>query len=95
MVKVGSLSMGASELDESRVAHYVQTFDQAEPIVVCGDSERSEMTVAAGHHRVEAARRLGRTEIKAEVRPGTHYDATKYPDFGPRVKHSERFPAEA
>ena len=48
-----------------------------------------------GLTQTEAARRLGRTEIKAEVRPGTHYDATKYPDFGPRVKRSERFPAEA
>jgi hypothetical protein len=94
MVKVTSLTTSASPLDESRVAHDLNSFDRAEPIGVFVD-ERSEMTVADGHHRLAAARRLDFTEIKVELRPGTRHDATKHVEFGPRVKHCERFPAEA
>ena len=89
MVKVDSLTTTAQELDQSRVAFYMRNFDQAEPVIVYEDREQAEMTVADGNHRVEAAKRLGRTDIKSEVRPGTRHAATTYQDLGPREPHAD------
>jgi ParB-like chromosome segregation protein Spo0J len=36
------------------------------------------LILADGYHRVEAARRLGRTTIKAEVRRGSRTDALRF-----------------
>ena len=47
------------------------------PPVVVFDTG-NERILVGGHHRVAAAQRLGRTEVEAEVRPGTRADALAY-----------------
>ena len=46
------------------------------PVVVFQDGKR--YILADGFHRVAAARKNGLTEIRAEIRPGTHVDALRY-----------------
>ena len=90
MVEIGSLTTGSAPLDECRVTYYMETLGRAEPVVVYEDKERNEMTLASGYHRLEAAIRLNRTEIKANVSLGTRNQAANYPDFGPREPHCGR-----
>jgi hypothetical protein len=62
-------------LDEGKVARYAQILDQLPPVVVfdLGD----ELLLVGGYHRVEAARRLGRPVIGAQVRQGSLADALR------------------
>jgi hypothetical protein len=63
-------------LDEAKVARYAQILDQLPPVAVfdLGDG----LLLVDGHHRVAAARRLGRRTIRAEVRPGSREDALRF-----------------
>jgi ParB-like chromosome segregation protein Spo0J len=65
-----------SDLNADRVDHYMETLDDARPVTVFRTS--TELILADGHHRVEAARRLGRTTIEADVRPGSRHDALQF-----------------
>jgi DNA modification methylase len=63
-------------LDEATVAHYTDIFDRLPPVVVFSTPEG--YLLASGFHRLEAARRLGRAEIAAEVREGTRAEAEEF-----------------
>ena len=80
MVDIVAMLQGVNGApDEGRIRYYMEALDDSPPVIVYDDG--SEMTLAAGHHRVEAARRLGRRTIWAEVRRGSRHDATRYPDY--------------
>ena len=68
-------------LNPAQVSHYMEgtNIDDAEPVVIYCDPVDGR-TLANGHHRVEAARQLGRTTIKAELRAGNRQAALGYPD---------------
>lgn len=63
-------------LDQEKVARYTQSLDQLPPVVVftLGDG----LLLVDGYHRVEAARRLGRSVVRAEVRHGSRADALRF-----------------
>ncbi len=63
-------------LDEDKVARYAQILDQLPPVAVfeLGDG----LLLVDGYHRVEAARRLGRKMVRAEVRQGSREDALQF-----------------
>ncbi len=63
-------------LDEEKVARYTQVLDQLPPVVVFQLSDG--LLLVDGYHRVEAARRLGRRVIRAEVRQGSREDALRF-----------------
>jgi ParB-like chromosome segregation protein Spo0J len=67
-------------LHEPGVLAYMADLDSADPIVVYEDGSGHRF-LAAGHHRVQAATRLGRTTIRAIVRPGTRINAANYRDL--------------
>jgi ParB-like chromosome segregation protein Spo0J len=63
-------------LDEAKVARFAQILDQLPPVVVfeLGDG----FLLVDGYHRVEAARRLGRPFVRAQVRRGSGADALRF-----------------
>lgn len=61
------------------VAHYVSTLDDAGAVLVYEGQDGR--ILVNGHHRVEAARQLGRTQVQAELVPGTFLDATRFVDL--------------
>lgn len=63
-------------LDEATVEHYAGIFDQLPPVSVFSMPEG--YLLVAGFHRMAAARRLGRTEVKAEVRQGSRQEAEEF-----------------
>jgi uncharacterized protein (DUF1015 family) len=63
-------------LNRERVAWYVDHLDEAEPVAVFELDDG--LLLADGYHRVEAARQLGRTAIKADVRKGSAGDAIRF-----------------
>ncbi|HKU12031.1 MAG TPA: ParB/RepB/Spo0J family partition protein [Sinomonas sp.] len=63
-------------LNQERVAHYEAHLDQAEPVTVF--RIHGHLLLADGYHRLEAARRLGRTEVRADVRDGELSDALRF-----------------
>jgi ParB-like chromosome segregation protein Spo0J len=65
-----------AHLDEQRVERYRRDLDGAPPVVVF-ETERGLLLVD-GFHRVEAARREGRTTIEAVVRNGSRAEALAY-----------------
>jgi phosphinothricin acetyltransferase len=67
---------GRGHLDESRVAYYVEHFEEAEPVTVF--EADGHLLLADGYHRLAAAQRLGRHAIRAEVRPGGEGDALEF-----------------
>jgi hypothetical protein len=83
MIPLASLlSIPGKTLDEACVEQYIAGLDDAEPVCICRD--QAELVVANGYHRVEAARRLGRSQILANVKtvPNARNAATKYRDLG-------------
>jgi hypothetical protein len=72
-------------LDPERVSWYLGRLDKAEPVTVF-DLEEG-LLLADGHHRVEAAQRLGQTTIKADVRQGSRTDAL---DFAVALAQEQR-----
>lgn len=75
VVRLADLSVGYSprqtRVDEDHVAALAEVVDRLPPIVV---DERT-MRVIDGGHRVEAFRRMGRTEIRALLFSGSETDA--------------------
>ena len=55
----------ARPYDEDRINHYVKADGKHYPIVVIGMPAAGRIEVCDGHHRVMAARRRGRTVIRA------------------------------
>lgn len=72
-------------LDPERVAWYLGHLDEAEPVTVFDLDEG--LLLVDGHHRVEAAQRLGRRTLKADVRPGNREDAL---DFAVALAKNQR-----
>ena len=67
-------------IDESVVAAYVDQLEagtEFPPILLFqdGSQDGSEMHLADGGHRIAAYRRAGRSDIPAEIKPGTAEDA--------------------
>lgn len=80
-VEVAALTANAladppRHLDEDKISRYAQILDQMPPVVVfeIGDG----LLLVDGYHRVEAARRLGRTVVRAEVRQESLEDALRF-----------------
>ena len=71
-----SVQDSPSRLDPERVAWYVEHLDEAAPVTVFQLEDR--LLLADGHHRVEAAQRLGRTRVLADVRRGSPQDALRF-----------------
>lgn len=65
------------ELDEDTVRRYMEIFDQL-PAVTVFRLPDGTCLLAGGFHRAEAARRLGREEIRAEVQEGTRQEAEDF-----------------
>lgn len=63
-------------LDEEKVARFTQILDQLPPVVAFELCDR--LLLVDGYHRVEAARRLGRIVVRAEVRQGSREDALRF-----------------
>ena len=63
-------------LDEDKVSRYAQILDQMPPVVVFELDDG--LLLVDGYHRVEAARRLGRAVVRAEVRQGSRADALRF-----------------
>ncbi len=68
---VGSYSPRDTRVDEDHVLALAEVLDRLPPVVV---DERT-MKVVDGVHRVEASRRMGRTEISAVLFSGSETDA--------------------
>jgi ParB-like chromosome segregation protein Spo0J len=54
----------------------MRSLDVSAPVTVFDTGD--ELFLADGHHRVEAARRLGRMTIEANVRRGSRHDALEF-----------------
>jgi hypothetical protein len=80
-LNVWVLAARRPHLIERRVQEYMvgSAIDEGGPVVVYCDPGDGG-SPASGHHRVEAARRNGRTTIWAELRVGNKHQATTYPD---------------
>lgn len=63
-------------LDSDTIERYMENFDQLPPVVVFDATEGD--LLADGFHRVEAAKRLGQEDIKANVIQGTRQDAEEH-----------------
>jgi hypothetical protein len=63
-------------LDEDKVSRYAQILDQLPPVVVFESDDG--LLLVDGYHRMEAARRLGRTVVRAQVRQGSREDALRF-----------------
>jgi ParB-like chromosome segregation protein Spo0J len=72
-------------LSPDRVAWYLDHLDEADPVTVFQLDEG--LLLADGHHRVEAAQRLGRASIKADIRSGSRADALA---FAVRLANEQR-----
>ncbi len=85
MIEIASLHQATIETQRPRlsgdsIALYMETLDAADPVLVYEHKVSGERILVDGHHRVEAAHRLGRTMIKAQVQPGNREDALRYLD---------------
>ncbi len=65
-----------NSVDNKTVERYTECFEQLPPIVVFETDDGYLLT--DGFHRVEAAKRLERENIKAEIREGTRQDAEEH-----------------
>src|SRR5437763_1395157 len=63
--------------DGETVRQYMEILDQLPPVAVF-DLGEGTLLLADGFHRVEAAQRLGREEVRAEVREGTREEALEF-----------------
>jgi ParB-like nuclease family protein len=72
----GPIREDRPHLDADRVACYLDHLDDAPPVTVFDIG--GQLLLADGHHRWEAARRLGRDQIRADVRPGSRHDALQF-----------------
>jgi uncharacterized protein (DUF1015 family) len=65
-----------THLNLHRVVYYTRSIDEAAPVTVFDTGD--ELILADGYHRAEAARQLGRTTIRADVRRGSRSDALRF-----------------
>ena len=63
-------------LDHERVARFALMLDQLPPVTVYRLPD--SLLLVDGYHRLAAARRLGRTTVRAEVVSGTKADALAF-----------------
>jgi len=85
MIEIASLHQTTIDAQRPRlsndgIAVYTANLDNADPVLVYEHKVSGERILVDGHHRVEAAHRLGRTTIKAEIQPGSREDALRYFD---------------
>jgi uncharacterized protein (DUF1015 family) len=71
-----SIDRSRPYLDPERVSYYVEHLDESSPVVVFDIN--GALLLADGHHRVAAAKRLGRATIAADVRKGQRSDALQF-----------------
>lgn len=71
-----SIERSRPHLDPVRVSYYVEHMDDSDPVVVFNVD--GTLLLADGHHRVAAAKQLGRTTIAADVRKGQRGDALQF-----------------
>jgi hypothetical protein len=72
----GPIRENRPHLNPDHVAYYQAHLDEASPVTVFDIA--GHLLLADGHHRVEAARRLGRGGVQADVRPGSWQDALQF-----------------
>ncbi len=77
-------------LDERLITEYMGNFAYLPKVVIFETSKG--LILADGFHRVAAARRLGHTEILAEVRKGTYAEALEYAALV-NLRHGSRLQA--
>jgi hypothetical protein len=65
-----------AHLDPAQVERYALMLDDL-PAVVVFDTPEGPL-LADGHHRLAAARRLGRETVEAEVRASSRHEALRY-----------------
>lgn len=65
-----------SVIDEERVTRYALMLDRLPPIVIFDIG--GDLLVVDGYHRINAARRLGRPTVKAQIWRGTRDDALAF-----------------
>lgn len=65
------------DLNEANVLRIMESFDSSDPVDLFKRPE-GELELANGYHRVESAKRLGRTTIRAYVHEGTMCDALMF-----------------
>ena len=66
-------------IDDTTVRAYAEVFDQLPPVVVF-DTEQGYL-LADGFHRINAARKLGRSEVEADIRKGGRQDAMEFASY--------------
>jgi uncharacterized protein (DUF1015 family) len=71
-----SIERSRPYLDPERVSYYLEHLDDSTPVVVFNVD--GALLLADGHHRVAAAKELGRTAIAADVRNGRRRDALQF-----------------
>jgi hypothetical protein len=76
-----ALDTQRGRLDESRIRYYIDHPDEIRGVLIYENPANHERILVNGYHRVESARRLGWTDIDADLRPGTRVDARRYPDL--------------
>jgi hypothetical protein len=79
LVRIEELTLDAdvnirTDLDEETVLRYMETLDELPPVSVTRTSDGA-LILTDGFHRTEAAARLGRTELFANVKNGTREQA--------------------
>lgn len=65
-----------SVIDEEKVMRYALMLDRLPPVVIFDIG--GDLLVVDGYHRINAARRLGRPTVKAQVWRGTRDDALAF-----------------
>lgn len=65
-----------SVIDEEKVTRYALMLDRLPPVVIFDIG--GDLLVVDGYHRINAARRLGRPTVKAQVWRGTRDDALAF-----------------
>jgi ParB-like chromosome segregation protein Spo0J len=75
-IAINSVINVREALDNETIERYVESFDQLPPVVVFETDDT--YLLADGFHRYEAAKKLRREEIEAEVKQGTRQDAEEY-----------------
>lgn len=77
------ISIRAGRLDGDTVKRYMDILDTMPPVIIYteGKGETKVLTLADGFHRCEAAKRLKRETVKAEIHPGGQEAALEFAAF--------------
>lgn len=71
-----SIERSRPHLDPDRVSYYLEHLDEFTPVVAF--NVNGHLLLADGHHRVAAAKQLGRSTVRADVREGQESDALQF-----------------